>query len=250
MAQVVVDGLMTNYVSVGKGKTVVMLHGWGDTSSTFAGLTAELSKKYKVIAVDLPGFGKTQAPGQAWTLDDYAAFVGTFLNKISVKPYTLVGHSNGGAIAIRALSSHVISTDRLVLLASAGIRGQYNGRNKVLRMVAKTGKLLTKPLPRSVQKRLRTKMYQTVGSDMLVAEHLQETFKNIVSDDVRAEAASIQVKTLLVYGNNDSATPPSYGHMLKDQLPHGTLHIIKDAGHFVHHDSQLQVTDYIMEFLS
>ncbi len=250
MAQVVVDGLMTNYVSVGKGKTVVMLHGWGDTSSTFAGLTTELSKKYKVVAVDLPGFGKTQAPGQAWTLDDYASFVSAFLSKISVKPYALVGHSNGGAIAIRALSNHALSADRLVLLASAGIRGQYNGRNKVLRMVAKTGKLLTKPLPRSVQKRLRTKMYQTVGSDMLVAEHLQETFKNIVSDDVRAEAATIQVKTLLVYGNNDSATPPSYGHMLKDQLPHGTLHIIKDAGHFVHHDSQIQVTDYIMEFLS
>ena len=83
--QVVVDSLLTQYVRKGSGKTVLILHGWADSSKGLAALTNELAQKYDVIAIDLPGFGATQLPPQAWGLTDYADFVKHFLEKIVQK---------------------------------------------------------------------------------------------------------------------------------------------------------------------
>lgn len=248
--QVVVDGIMSEYNRVGKGQSIVLLHGWGDSLATFKELQISLSKHYDVIALDLPGFGKTATPPKVWGLSDYALFVSVFLRKIDVKPYAIVGHSNGGAIAIYGIGNGVLQSNKLVLLASAGIRGQYNGRNKALRLVTKTGKLLTSPLPKSMKKRLRSKVYQTVGSDMLVAEHLQETFKKIVTEDVRGCAANIHIPTLLVYGDKDVSTPPQFGTLLHESIRGSHLVRLPEAEHFVHLDEPDKVLHLVEEFLA
>jgi pimeloyl-ACP methyl ester carboxylesterase len=238
--QIVVDQLLTTYQLAGDGKLVVLLHGWGDSSKGSAALQTALSKKYQMLAIDLPGFG----------LDDYAGFVAAVLVKLSLKPYAIIGHSNGGAIAIRGLALGSLSAQKLVLLASAGVRNQYNGRKKVLQLAAKTGKALTKPLPQRVQNKLRAKAYQTIGSDMLVAEHMQQTFKKIVTDDVQADAKHIDIPTLLVYGYDDTATPVHYGELLQAAIGHSELHVVPAAGHFVHLDQPQIVSSLVKEFLT
>ncbi len=250
--QVVTDSLLTSYNAqgVGPGKPVVLiLHGWGDTAKSWQSFGKELADTYAVYALDLPGFGATDTPPQAWGLDEYAAFVGHFLNKIGVQPYAIVAHSNGGAIAIRGLANGQLQAERLVLLASAGVRSEYKGRKKALRLVAKTGKILVTPLPASIKDRLRRKMYTTVGSDMLVAEHLQESFKRVVNDDVQADAATLLLPTILVYGENDVATPPSYGRLLHQKIDGSTLEIIGEAEHFVHNDQPGKVLKIVKGFL-
>jgi pimeloyl-ACP methyl ester carboxylesterase len=248
--QVIVNGLMTNYERKGSGKAVVLLHGWGDDLTTFRQLSAMLAGAFDVIAVDLPGFGKTETPKNDWKLDDFALFTADFLRKIGIKEtYAVIGHSNGGAVAIRGVASGKLSPDRLVLLASSGIRGEYKGRNKALRLITKTGKLLTAPLPKRAKKRLQRTVYSTVGSDMLVAENMQETFKLVVTDDVQNDAATIEVPTLLIYGSNDTATPQRYGERFATLIPKSKLEIIKGAGHFVHHQHADDVGQLVTEFL-
>lgn len=248
--QVVTQSLMTQYMRAGTGKTVVLLHGWGDTSRGLQSLFTVLSKKYDVIALDLPGFGGTNAPPVAWGVDEYVAFVRDFLTKIKASSvYAFVGHSNGGAIAIRGLAGNELSADKLVLLASAGVRNEYKGRNQFLRILAKTGKLATKPLPKAVQKKLRHKAYATIGSDMLVAEHLQETFKRVVTDDVRTDAAQLSMPVLMIYGEQDQSTPVWYGEQFHELMTASTLEVLPGAGHFVHLDRPDDVQKAIMEFL-
>src|SRR5581483_4025048 len=96
---VIVDDLMASYHKTGAGKPLVLLHGWGDSSKTFAALASELKDKYELYSLDLPGFGGSQAPPQAWGLDDYASFLESWLNKLAIKPYAVVGHSFGAAVA-------------------------------------------------------------------------------------------------------------------------------------------------------
>ncbi|HSW98470.1 MAG TPA: alpha/beta hydrolase [Candidatus Saccharimonadales bacterium] len=247
--QVVVDSLLTQYETLGAGKLVLLLHGWGDTAAGLRGLQTALAKKCQVVAVDLPGFGGTEAPHGVWGLDDYASFVAHFLQKIGAgKVHVLVGHSNGGAVAVRGLARGVLSAEKLVLLASAGIRGEYKGRVKALRLITKAGKALTMPLPKAVKQKLRKQVYHTVGSDMLVAEHLQETFKRVVTDDVRADAAQLTQPTLLIYGENDDATPVKFGELLHEAITGSTLEILPGAGHFVHIDRPEAVLRAIQEF--
>jgi pimeloyl-ACP methyl ester carboxylesterase len=248
--QVVVDSILASYVREGKGKTVVLLHGWGDSVAGLRRLTDHLAKTYQVIALNLPGFGGSARPPAAWGLDDYAVFVSHFLIKIGVRHvYAYVTHSNGGALAIRGLAKQELEADKLVLLASAGIRDVYKGRNRMLRIMAKTGKVFTLPLPSSVRQKIRRKVYKTIGSDMLVAEHMQETFKRIVTDDVTADAAGLTLPVLLVYGENDEATPVWYGEQFRQLMSDATLEILPDAGHFVHLDRPEAVEKAVQEFL-
>ena len=79
--QVVVDSLLTNYNRTGTGKTIVVLHGWGDNIVGIAPFLKGLSDHYDVVAMDVPGFGGTQAPETSWGLDEYAQFVQSFITK-------------------------------------------------------------------------------------------------------------------------------------------------------------------------
>lgn len=250
--QVMVDGLLAQYEMLGKGETVVLLHGWvrGHPSSGLGILSKALSADFTVIVPDLPGFGGTSNPPAAWDLSDYARFVAHFLQKLDIRNvYAFIGHSNGGAVAIRGLGHGTLTADRLVLVASAGVRGSYNARSKVQRFAVKTGKMLTAPLPAGFRTRLQRKVYNTLGSDMFVAEHLQETFRRIVTDDVQKDAANITIPTLLLYGENDLSAPVRYGEIFHELINGSTLEILTGAGHFVHLDRPNETISAIREFL-
>src|SRR6478609_12130244 len=77
--QVIVSDLIVNYTRKGKGKQLLILHGWGDNSASWQKFAAKLAKSYEVIVPDLPGFGATQVPSATWGLDEYAKFTADFI---------------------------------------------------------------------------------------------------------------------------------------------------------------------------
>lgn len=249
--QIVVDSLLTSYEQIGNGKVILLLHGWGDDQTTFDFLRTELSKSYQVISLDLPGFGKTEAPKELWTLDNYAGFIDAFINKLSIEHiYAVVGHSNGGALAIHGLAQNILQTDKLILLASSGVRNSQPTKQFIIKTVAKTGKVATFWLPFRYRQALRKKLYGVVGSDMLVAPHLQETFKITVRQDIQADAKQLNLPTLLIYGDKDTTTPLSDSNILAGHIKGSKLEVIPDAGHFVHFDEPHKVNAIIKDFLA
>jgi pimeloyl-ACP methyl ester carboxylesterase len=249
--QVIVDGLLTTYEVTGSGKLIVLLHGWADSHQGFKDLQQELSKKYKVLSLDLPGFGNTQRPKIPWNLDNYAHFVHDVIDKLDYeKLYAIVGHSNGGGIAIRAVGEQILSPERLVLLAPAGIRSGNSIRKSTLKAIAKTGKVATLWMPYSYRKKLRSRLYGVVGSDMLIVPEMQETFKRTVSQDIQADARNLKIPTLLIFAENDRAVPLSNGQRLRSLIPYAKLEVLSQAGHFVHLEQPEKVRNLIEEFLA
>lgn len=249
--KLVVNQTLIDYAVHGKGRYVLLLHGWGTNRESFKELTAELAKQFTCVTIDLPGFGQSEAPPVAWGLDDYAAFLHDFLLKqhTSTDLYAVVGHSNGGAIAMQALASGALSAEKLVLLGSAGIRNKVPVRKLALKIIAKTGKAVTKPLPKHLQKRLRGKLYSSIGSDMLLVPHMQETFQKTVGQDVTQSAARVKAQTLLIYGALDDQTPVADGQKLAKVIPHAKLEVIPEVGHFVHNDAPAEVQTLVRDFL-
>lgn len=247
--QVIVHDLLTGYDKQGKGPVILLLHGWGDSRATFSELSQALAKHYTVVALDLPGFGQSQIPPVVWNLDNYAGFVRDFLDKLELKPHAIVAHSNGGSVAIRGLAQGVLRADKLVLLASAGIRDRQKLRRLGLKVIAKTGKAATFWLPTRHKKTLQKKLYGAAGSDLLTVPHLQETFKVTVRQDVQQDAKKLHLPTLLVYGDSDKATPPLYGQAYNQLISGSQLHVLEGAGHFIHHDQPQKVTTLIQDFL-
>jgi pimeloyl-ACP methyl ester carboxylesterase len=160
----------------------------------------------------LPGFGKSQNPPEAWGVNNYADFVNHFLKKISISHvFAIAGHSNGGTIALYGLSRGSLKAKKLVLLASAGVRDQQRSRKRVIKVIARSGKTLTKVLPSSTQNKIKTKFYKSIGSEELLLPNLKETFRRVISEDVQDKAKTLDIPSLLIYGTADKATPLSYG---------------------------------------
>lgn len=250
--QVIVNSLLTTYSRVGEGKNIILfLHGWADSSNTFEGLAKQIIKENpecSAVLLDLPGFGGTSASEESWNLADYANFVSDFLAKTKLTPYAILGHSNGGAIAIYGLANNILSAQKLILIGSAGIR-EKSVKKTVLRAVAVPAKAALKIAPQTTQKRVKKKLYSAIGSDYMIAEHMKETFKNVVSEDVRVAASKITIPTCLIYGEDDTSTPPSYGEILASALPNSRLHTIPLTGHFVHHEQVYKVSQICSAFM-
>jgi pimeloyl-ACP methyl ester carboxylesterase len=247
---VVVNDLLANYELSGRGKPVLLLHGWGDSSAGLKDLQKNLSEKYQVLAPDLPGFGKTQAPKEAWDLDDYSNWTAELLKKLDLdQPYAVIGHSNGGALAVRAVSLGSLKPKKLILLAASGVRTNNAGRRFLFKVVAKAGNIATIWMPERYRRGLRKSLYGAAGSDILVVPELEDTFKKTVRQDVQGDAAAIGVPTLLVYAQNDDAVPVADGRQYNSLVKNSKLEIVEDAGHFVHLDQPDKVLNLIGDFL-
>lgn len=248
--QVVVDNLVTNCELTGSGKLVLLLHGWGDSLQGMEDLHRNLAKHYRVLSVDLPGFGSTEAPKDVWNLDDYSNFVADLLKKLDLPNlYAVVGHSNGGAILIRAISLGLLKPKKVVLLAASGVRSNQYAKRFAFKVMAKTGNAATIWMPEKYRQALRKSLYGAAGSDLLVMPQLQETFKKTVRQDVQDDASTISMPTLLIYAHDDQAVPSSSGQRYQQLIANSRLEIIHEAGHFVHLDQPDKVTSLIEEFL-
>jgi pimeloyl-ACP methyl ester carboxylesterase len=107
-----------HYTSSGKGSVVVLLHGFLENSSMWNEITEVLSKKYRVICIDLLGHGKTESHGYIHTMEDQATMVKAVLNHLRLRKYVLVGHSMGGYVALGFANLYPNNTKGLCLLNS------------------------------------------------------------------------------------------------------------------------------------
>ena len=230
---------------------MLLLHGWGDSSSGLAVLNKELSKKYKVVALDLPGFGKSEGPKTAWDLDNYSEFLRLLLKKLELNDlYAVIGHSNGGAVALRAISLRKLEPKKLILIAASGIRSGQKLKRLTLTIIAKTGNIATLWMPEKYRRILRQSLYGVAGSDMLVAPELVETFKKSVRQDVQKDAANINIPTLLIYAKEDKAVPLHIGKQYSQLIKDSKLEKIDNSGHFIHIDQPEITLKLIEDFLS
>ena len=101
----IIDGLQVAYAEWGLGKPILFLHGWGSSSDSWSKVADEVSRAgFRVLIPDLPGFGKTPPPPQAWGVGEYAAFVEEFARTLNIFPCILAGHSFGGQVAVTLAS--------------------------------------------------------------------------------------------------------------------------------------------------
>ena len=119
--KVIVNNLAIEYEDEGSGPVLLFLHGWQDSLHTFDAISDDLKKNYRIIRLDLPGFGKSDLPKTVWSISDYVSFVNDFIKKINLSVYALVGHSFGGRIILKGSGQRKIESEKNILISSAGI---------------------------------------------------------------------------------------------------------------------------------
>lgn len=252
--QIIVNKLLTNYQVSGRGPNLLILHGWGSNQDVFEKLALSLRAKYQVISLDLPGMGKSEPPAEPWNLDDYKKFITSFLIKLKVEELeVIIGHSNGGVLAIKMATDQDLDAKlkpkKLILIGSAGIRDKEKLKKNAFKAIAKSGKLVASFLPSRAGIKLKKMLYQSAGSEALDNPNLEQTFRLVVSEDISELSSKINIPTLLIYGEDDEATPPQYGQILYQQIKNSELEIVPDAGHYVFLDQPGSTLSLIERFL-
>ena len=250
--RIVVDGLLTEYRDEGEGPALLFLPGWMNALNNFDELVSRLGAKYRIVRLDLPGFagGGTEAPPLDWHVQDYASFVRSFIEKVGLTSYVLVGHSFGGRVAIKSMAQGTLHPSRLILIDSAGIAKHRTVRNRVLTLLAKVGKILMYVPPLFFwRKQLRRKLYEKLGSDYLAAGALSQIYLNAIREDLSEDAQKVSVPTLLVWGSDDRSTPLADGKRFNELIRGSKLEILQGVGHSPHRDRPQEVAQLIREFL-
>src|SRR4051794_38838449 len=116
-----VQGVDTYAVDAGAGPAVVLVHGYGDTADGWRRVVPGLLKDHRVIALDVPPFGRSPMQGGDRLIDFYSDFFPAFLDAMDIDAATVVGHSLGGAVALRMAIDNPDRVTRLGLVAPAGL---------------------------------------------------------------------------------------------------------------------------------
>ncbi len=250
MPQLIVDKLAIAYADEGKGPVVLMLHGWGSSVQPFDALARALAGKYRVVRLDLPGFGGSQLPDRVWGIPEYAALITDFCTKLAIRPTTLLGHSMGGQAAIYLVGQGLIRPQRLILIGASGVRDAWTVRQRLTFILAKAGKVVTRPFP-AVANRLRTRLYATNGNSEYAAASpaLAANYRRVLTEDQRANASRVHIPTLLIWGQQDADAPLRNAHILHRLIAHSRLEVLPGAGHFVFLDKPTETAILVEEFM-
>lgn len=116
-----VGGLPVNYLTVGKGPPLVLLHALGESALDWRWVLPTLARANRVYAVDLPGFGYSGKPSAEYSPDFFARLVSVYLDGLGLDRTALVGNSLGGLVALRLALFEPARITALGLVASAGL---------------------------------------------------------------------------------------------------------------------------------
>ncbi|PYZ93856.1 alpha/beta hydrolase [Salipaludibacillus keqinensis] len=240
-----------NYHVSGEGKEVILLHGWGANIQAFAPIHQNLEKNFKVYSLDLPGFGESTEPPEQWGIKDYTEVLRQFIEKIGITKPILMGHSFGGRMSI-CYSATYKDVEKVILVDSAGIKPKRKASYYLKVYTFKTAKNVLKlPGLNRYSDQILSKVKKMLGSSDYKSASgvMQQTMVKVVNEDLQHLMPEIDVPTLLVFGENDTATPVADGKRMEELIPNAGLVVLKNAGHYAYLDQLNQFNVIINKFL-
>jgi pimeloyl-ACP methyl ester carboxylesterase len=242
--------LRIRHLARGVGEPVLVLHGWGASIETVHPIVAGLETGARVYAPDLPGFGESSPPPEPWGVEEYQAFVAAYMDAVGIDRAAIVGHSNGGRIAIRMAATEPSRAAKLVLVDSAGIRPRRTLRWYRRVAMAKVGKYAARSLG-SPGARLRDVLVgRAASADYAAAGAMRPTLVRLVNADLRPLLPDISAPTLLVWGSGDTDTPLAMAREMERLIPDAGLVVLEGAGHYSYLDQPARFARIVSHFLA
>lgn len=242
-----IDNLQIYYQKVGKGKDLVILHGWGQDVSTFWGLVEPLSENYTLWLIDLPGFGRSDVPKKAFDSNDYARIIKEFIEKNSIKKPSMLGHSFGGKVALNISANNPGLVDKLIIVGASGIEPDFSLKSNLIYPVAKMVHFLV-PDIFNIKSIIRNKFYKRLGSDYFDAGVMKESLLKTIKEDLTPQLLKIENQTLIIWGEEDRAVPLKYGVRMYQKIENAKLIIVDGMGHFLHIHDPERFANYVKDF--
>jgi pimeloyl-ACP methyl ester carboxylesterase len=239
-----VDGVRLHYIEAGQGRPILLLHGWNGSTFNFRYTIAALSERFRVVALDLKGYGFSARPDHG----DYsgaaqADLVAHLMDALGIGRATVAGHSMGGGVAQRLAVRHPERVERLILVDSVTPRELRRARfprafvpllpvfamfglrrgliDRVLRFNVHDPSYLTPDVKEGLTRPLHMKGH-------LKAQQLQILARR---NETPVDAGAIRQAALILWGEHDRVIPLKRGRELARLIPNARLVVVPSAGH-------------------
>lgn len=236
-----VKNIDINYIQYGEGEDVVLLHGWGQNIQMMDPIGKNLSNKFKVTIIDLPGHGESNEPISELTIYDYCEIVKEILDNLNIDNPIIIGHSFGGRIGIIYASKY--HTKKLVLLGAPCIRKQekVSLKVKVLKGLKKVPVL--NKLEGFAKKHIGSRDYRNASPIM------RKILVNTVNEDLSECAKKIKCPTLLIWGDADTEAPIEDARELEKIINDAGLVVYENGTHYTYLEFLMPVCKVIKTFI-
>lgn len=236
--RVMVEGVEVAYVEAGAGEPVILVHGLSGSTLWWSRNIEPLARHYRVLAVDLPGFGSLYRHRNRFALERAALWLRAFMDAAGIRRAHLIGHSMGGYICLRLAATYPRSVRRLVLAAPVGVPLAASIFGEVVPLLGALRYATPSFLPVLAYDALRT------GPRTLLS-----AARDILQLNAGSELQAVRARTLLIWGTQDRLVPPENGTILRRTLPRARLVVLPGAGHVVMYDRAADFNRAVLAFL-
>lgn len=218
-------------------ENILILHGWWWKSESFKNFAEIIFKKwFNVFIPDLPWFWETKLD-KTFDLDEYSIFIEKLIFDLWIEDFILMWHSNWWAISIKLANNKNIKIKKIILYNSAGVR--ITKKMSFKRKVFKIFSIPFKPFKNfSFFKKLRIVFYKIIWNydylNSLKVPFLEETYKNIIGEDLQNIMKNINTETLLIRWEKDTFTPISYWKIIKKNIKNSKMIVLDWEWHSPH----------------
>lgn len=249
---ILIDGKKIAVVDTGESEDVAfVLHGWGANIESVMPIVNSLRDRYRVIAYDSLGHGASDAPDEVIGGDDYVALLKKIYDYYGVSRATCIGHSFGGKTLSAFAALYPEKVGKLVLVDASGVlpKRSFSYYRKVytFKFLKNMYKLLF--FWQDTEKTM-ARFYKKFGSDDYKAADgvMRKVFVKVVNESTEEYFPRIQADTLLIWGDEDDATPLSMAKVFEEKIPEAGLVVLK-GGHYSYLDAYGQFDAVLRSFL-
>jgi len=270
----VLNNPFISYIDEGKGEfTLILIHGLASNAGFWRYNIPELSKHFRVIAVDLPGYGKSQKGNFSYSLSFYAETIKNLIDDLNLKNVVLVGHSMGGQISIIFALNYPDKLSKLILAAPAGFEEFQRGEGDWLRNVITMYGVKT-TTEEGIRRNLSNNFYNWSDKwEWMVEERVRmrkakdfDEFAYTVDRCVDAmldeptfnKLSGIKAPTLIIHGKYDGLIPNPYLNpgfpsdvfaKGEQEIPNAKRVEIDCAGHMIQIEKADEFNNAVINFL-
>lgn len=232
---IVIHGVKLHFDETGPsdGHPVILMHGWGCDHTTVRSVASILEPSYRVCNIDLPGHGKSQEPPEVWGIEEFTRLIEEFCRIKKVENPVLIGHSFGGRISLLMSSRNPVP--KMVLIDAAGIKPKRKPKYYLKVYSFKAAKKL---LPLFLGKKKGLEIIDKLRGKAGSADYrnsspmMRAVMSRCVNEDLKHVMPSIKASTLLIWGEDDTATPLSDAKYMERHIPDAGLVSFPGAGHY------------------
>ncbi len=206
-------------------------HGWGQSHKSWESLVTSLESYGHHILLDFPGFGDSPTPPEDWGTEHYANAIAQWLKEQGISKIIWIGHSFGCRVGIQLSSHHPDLVQAMAVIAGAGLKRKRPFLQRTyFYLRIKAFKILRHVVPEGP---LKDKLMTIFGStDYRNAGPMRKIFVRVVNEDLSPQAEKIQCPVALIYGTQDTETPPEFGERLSRLIPDAKLFLLDGQDHY------------------